>query len=124
MEALDQALADASLALVPHLEVVDGEPRFVFPAAAEQVLRTDRVDDIYYSSSAPPALRRRRHRPAPRAPDEQELRGDRVSFDAHFRGHRVRVIAIHRRSPARPSSSSPPRPPASATSWPSTWPSP
>ena len=36
---LDQALADASLALVPHLEVDElGEPRFVFPAAAEQVL--------------------------------------------------------------------------------------
>ena len=48
MEALDQALADASLALVPHLEVIDGEPRFVFPSAAEQVLRADRVDDIYY----------------------------------------------------------------------------
>ena len=48
IEALDRALADASLALVPHLEMIGGEPRFVFPTAAEQVLRADRVDDIYY----------------------------------------------------------------------------
>ena len=69
MEALDQALADASLALVPHLEVVDGEPRFVFPAAAEQVLRTDRVDDIYYLVLGPAGrFIAGRHRPAPRAP--------------------------------------------------------
>lgn len=97
MEALDQALADASLALVPHLEIIDGEPRFVFPPAAEQVLRADRVDDIYYLILGP----RERfiagdaglpHEP----PDEQEIHGDRNSFDSHFRGHRVRVIAIHR----------------------------
>ena len=97
MEALDQALADASLALVPHLEIIDGEPRFVFPPAAEQVLRADRVDDIYYLILGP----RERfiagdaglpHEP----PDEQEVHGERSSFDSHFRGHRVRVIAIHR----------------------------
>src|SRR5574343_2096503 len=49
MEALDQALADASLALIPHLEVTsDGEARFTFPLAAEHILRADRVDEIYY----------------------------------------------------------------------------
>ena len=29
-------------------------------------------------------------------PAEQEMHGDRVSFDAHFRNQRVRVVAIHR----------------------------
>jgi signal transduction histidine kinase len=80
MEALDQALADASLALVPHLEVVDGEPRFVFPAAAEQVLRTDRVDDIYYLVLGPNGpLHRRRRRPAPRAARRAGAHGDRAA---------------------------------------------
>jgi two-component system sensor histidine kinase TctE len=60
------------------------------------VLRTDRVDDIYPRPRPRRTLHRRRHRPAPRAPEEQELHGDRVSFDAHFRNRRVRVIAIHR----------------------------
>ena len=97
MEALDQALADASLALVPHLEVVDGEPRFVFPAAAEQVLRTDRVDDIYYLVLGPAGRFIAGDIGLPHEPpEEQELHGDRASFDAHFRNRRVRVIAIHR----------------------------
>ncbi len=97
MEALDQALADASLALVPHLEVVDGEPRFVFPPAAEQVLRTDRVDDIYYLILGPNNrfIAGDAGLPHEANPDD-EVHGERVSFDAHFRGHRVRVTAIHR----------------------------
>ena len=97
MEALDQALADASLALVPHLEVVDGEPRFVFPPAAEQVLRTDRVDDIYYLVLGPAGRFIAGDIGLPHEPPEDvEAHGERVSFDAHFRNHRVRVIAIHR----------------------------
>jgi two-component system sensor histidine kinase TctE len=98
MEALDQALADASLALVPHLEVDElGEPRFVFPAAAEQVLRTDRVDDIYYLVLGPAGRFIAGDIGLPHEPPEDvETHGERVSFDAHFRNHRVRVIAIHR----------------------------
>jgi len=103
MEALDQALADASLALVPHLEVVDGEPRFVFPAAAEQVLRTDRVDDIYYLVLGPAGRFIAGDIGLPHEPpEEQELHGDRASFDAHFRNRRVRVIAIHRKIDGAP----------------------
>ena len=97
MEALDQALADASLALVPHLEVIDGEPRFVFPAAAEQVLRTDRVDDIYFLVLGPNGRFVAGDMGLPHdPPDGEEARGDRTSFDSHFRGHRIRVSAIHR----------------------------
>lgn len=98
MEALDQALADASLALVPHLEVDElGEPRFVFPAAAEQVLRTDRVDDIYFLVLGPAGRFIAGDIGLPHEPPEDvEAHGERVSFDAHFRNHRVRVIAIHR----------------------------
>jgi two-component system sensor histidine kinase TctE len=98
MEALDQALADASLALIPHLEVNElGEPRFVFPAAAEQVLRTDRVDAIYYLVLGPAGRFIAGDIGLPHEPPaEQEMHGDRVSFDAHFRNQRVRVVAIHR----------------------------
>ena len=97
MEALDRALADASLALVPHLEVTDGEPRFVFPAAAEQVLRADRVDDIYFLVLGPNGRFVAGDAGLPHeAPDGEEARGERASFYAHFRGHPIRVTAVHR----------------------------
>jgi len=97
MEALDRALADASLALVPHLEVTDGEPRFVFPAAAEQVLRADRVDDIYFLVLGPNGRFVAGDAGLPHeAPEGDEVHGERVSFYAHFRGHPIRVTAVHR----------------------------
>ncbi len=97
MEALDRALADASLALVPHLEIVEGEPRFVFPAAAEQVLRADRVDDIYFLVLGPNGRFVAGDAGLPHeAPEGDEVHGERVSFYAHFRGHPIRVTAVHR----------------------------
>ncbi len=103
MEALDRALADASLALVPHLEVVDGEPRFVFPAAAEQVLRADRVDDIYYLVLGPNGRFVAGDAGLPHeSPDGEDAHADRVSFYSHFRGHPIRVIAVHRQVSGEP----------------------
>lgn len=97
MEALDRALADASLALVPHLEVVDGKPRFVFPAAAEQVLRADRVDDIYYLVLGPNNRFVAGDAGLPHAPpDGEDSHADRVSFYSHFRDHPIRVSAVRR----------------------------
>lgn len=97
MEALDQALADTGLALVPHLEVIDGKARFVFPPAAEQVLRTDRVDDIYYLILGPGDRFIAGDFGLPHdAGSDEEVSGERTSFDSHFRDHRVRVVAIHR----------------------------
>jgi len=96
-EALDQALADTSMALVPHLDLVNGEPRFVFPPAAEQVLRADRVDAIYYLILGPHERFVAGDAGLPHTPpDEREIAGDRVIFNSHFRGDRVRVMAIHR----------------------------
>lgn len=103
IEALDRALADASLALVPHLEMIGGEPRFVFPTAAEQVLRADRVDDIYYLVLGPNNRFVAGDAGLPHeAPEGAETEGDRVSFYSHFRGHPIRVIAIHRQIAGEP----------------------
>jgi two-component system, OmpR family, sensor histidine kinase TctE len=97
MEALDQALADASLALVPHLEVVDGKPRFIFPAAAEQVLRADRVDDIYYLVLGPNNRFVAGDAGLPHEPPEgEDSHADRVSFYSHFHDHPIRVSAVRR----------------------------
>ncbi|MGL4409120.1 MAG: sensor histidine kinase [Zoogloea sp.] len=98
MEALDQALADASLALIPHLEVTsDGEARFTFPIAAEHILRADRVDEIYYLVLGPEGHFIAGDQGLPfEDPEHQEVNEDRISFDAHFRGHPIRVLAIRR----------------------------
>ncbi|HNI81262.1 MAG TPA: sensor histidine kinase [Rhodocyclaceae bacterium] len=94
-EALDRALADASLALVPHLEVRNGEPHFVFPPAAEQVLRADRVDQIYYLVLGPGERFVAGDAGLPHQPEGEEIHSERVSFNSHFRGQPIRVTAVH-----------------------------
>lgn len=101
MEAFDQALADAGLALVPHLEVSSGEPRFVFPAAAEQVLRTDRVDEIYFLVLGPGERFIAGDIGLPHAAPDKDANsesddGERINFDSHFRGHPIRVSTLRR----------------------------
>ena len=78
MEALDQALADASMALVPISRWWTANP-LVFPPPPNRVLRTDRVDDIYYRSSALTNVSSRGATPACpiRRPTSRD-RGDRV----------------------------------------------
>ena len=101
IEAFDQALADAGLALVPHLEVSGGEPRFVFPAAAEQVLRTDRVDEVYFLVLGPHErfiagdIGLPHMAPGDDANSESDG-GERIYFDSHFRGHPIRVSTLRR----------------------------
>lgn len=99
MEAFDQALADAGLALVPHLEVIGGEPRFVFPAAAEQVLRTDRVDEVYFLVLGPNERFVAGDIGLPHASPNDDAESDgeeRLNFDSHFRGHPIRVSTLRR----------------------------
>jgi two-component system sensor histidine kinase TctE len=82
---------------------VDGEPRFVFPAAAEQVLRADRVDDIYYLVLGPNGRFVAGDAGLPHeSPDGEDAHADRVSFYSHFRGHPIRVIAVHRQVSGEP----------------------
>ena len=100
-EAFDQALADAGLALVPHMEVTGGGPRFVFPAAAEQVLRTDRVDEVYFLVLGPDERFIAGDIGLPHTPSNHDTNSDsagdeRVSFDSHFRGHPIRVSTLRR----------------------------
>jgi two-component system, OmpR family, sensor histidine kinase TctE len=47
-EAYDQGLADAALAVAAHLQLRDGRPRLDLTPLAESILRSDRVDQIYY----------------------------------------------------------------------------
>lgn len=97
VDAYDQALTDASLALIPHLHMTDGEVRFVFPPAAEQVLRTDRYDEIFYLILGPENSFMAGDAGLP-APDPEEIAAnpDRLMYDSTFRGMKIRLSAIQR----------------------------
>lgn len=97
IDAYDQALTDASLALIPHLHFNDGEVRFIFPPAAEQVLRTDRYDEIYFVILGPENRFMAGDAGLP-APDQEEIAAspDRLMYDSTFRGLKIRLSAIQR----------------------------
>ena len=46
--ALDQGLADAAWALVPHVQETDSSIELQLSQQAEQVLRVDRFDEIFF----------------------------------------------------------------------------
>jgi two-component system sensor histidine kinase TctE len=98
VEAYDQALADASLALVPHLDVADGKVSFDFPTAAEEVLRTDRYDEIYYLvlGKNHQFIAGDKDLPASDLGNLNQIKSESLLYDAVFRGRNIRVSAVQR----------------------------
>lgn len=90
--AFDQDLSDIAAALVPHLSAIDGRIALRFPAEADEVLRTDRADRIYYSVTTPEGLWIAGDRGLPRPPRHSD--GGPVIFDAMHLGSRVRAVVL------------------------------
>jgi two-component system, OmpR family, sensor histidine kinase TctE len=90
--AFDQDLSDIAAALVPHLSAIDGRITLQFPAEADEVLRTDRADRIYYSVTTPEGAWVAGDRGLPRPPTHSD--GGPVFYDAMHRGSRVRAVAL------------------------------
>lgn len=97
IDAYDQALTDASLALIPHLHMTEGVVRFVFPPAAEEVLRTDHYDEIFFLVVGPENRFMAGDAGLP-TPDPGEIAAspDHLMYDAVFRGLKIRLSAIQR----------------------------
>jgi two-component system sensor histidine kinase TctE len=95
-DAYDHDVSNSTLSLVRHLQIVDGEARFIFPTEAEQVLRTDSRDQIYYLVLGPGGRFIAGDRDVPiqevlrRPPRSSEP----LMYNATYRGHDVRVSAI------------------------------
>ena len=87
-EAYDHALVEIGIALGTHVRVTPTEYRFDLPAAVEQVLRTDRFDNIYYRVISPGGLEIAGD-PALPAPQ-----GDAVAHEAAYNGQNVRVVSV------------------------------
>ena len=87
-QAYDQALVDIGLALGQHVTVAPNEYRFDLPEAIEQVLRTDRFDNIYYRVISPGGIEIAGDPMLPAPP------GDAIAYNTVFNGHKVRVVSV------------------------------
>ena len=91
-EALDASLIDAGVAIRQRIVVRDGAIVVDLPAAAEQVLRADRYDAVYYLVRDPEGRSIAGDTGIPLPPEGEH---DNLTFyDARYRGARVRGATL------------------------------
>lgn len=89
--AYDEALADVGLALGAHVRVSGAVYRFELPPVVDQVLRTDRYDEIYYRVRDPLG---RVIGGEPALPPPAEAGPGATAYDAVYQGKDVRVVTV------------------------------
>ena len=90
-QAYDQALIDAGISLGTYIRAENGVYRLALPVAVDQVLRQDSYDSVYYRVLGPSG--------EPIAGDEglpaPPVHGEGVvSYDATYKGQKVRAVAL------------------------------
>jgi two-component system sensor histidine kinase TctE len=93
-EAYDQSLVDIGIALGTHIRTSGGGYRFDLPPAVEQVLRADVYDTIYYRVTAPDGQAIAGEADLPWPPDQADARAGLVSYDAKYKGRKVRAVSM------------------------------
>src|SRR5467141_2583491 len=93
-DAYDGALIDAGIALADRIHVRDGTLAVDLPSAAEQVLRTDQFDTIYYLVRDPSGKLIAGDAGIPPPPVAQRPQDGSVFYDATYRDTRVRAAAL------------------------------
>ena len=91
--AFDQSLADAAWALVPRLRDNDGSILIDLPQQAEQVLRLDHVDAIYFIVRNQTGQLIAGDQDFPSLPAPEKL-NDPVAYYGTMRGEAVRMIVL------------------------------
>ena len=92
--AYDQALADGALALSQHVKLDPGGITLDFPSQAEQVLRTDRYDSIYFAVLGPDGRFVAGDLGLPPPPRVAAAKEGRIVYDTGYRGQAVRAVAL------------------------------
>jgi two-component system sensor histidine kinase TctE len=94
--AFDQSLADAAWALVPRLRDNDGTILVDLPQQAEQVLRLDHVDEIYFIVRDQAGQVVAGDKDFPSLPAPEKL-NDPVAYSGTMRGEAIRMIVLKAR---------------------------
>ena len=93
-DAYDQALVDVGIALGERIRSTGETVSFDLPGAAEQVLRTDKYDTIFYhvrhadgsALAGDPGL--------PPIPAVRQPEDGVIAYDGEYRGRKIRVVAL------------------------------
>ena len=93
-EAYDLALTDAGLALGDRIRKDQDRYTIDLPGAADQVLRTDKHDTIYYRVRAPDGSGLAGDPDLPPPPAGSTPADGVIAYDADYRGKRVRAVAV------------------------------
>jgi two-component system, OmpR family, sensor histidine kinase TctE len=93
-EAYDQALGDVALALGERIRAVDGVVSIDLPGAAEQVLRIDKYDTIYYHVRGPDGARLAGDPGLPRISVSRAPEDGVIAYADTYRGQAIRGVAL------------------------------
>lgn len=93
-EAHDASLIDAGFALADRIRIAGGVTTVDLPIAAEQVLRADRYDKVYYVVRDPSGRPVAGDAGIPQPPDGLRPQDTSMLYDATYRGRRVRAAAL------------------------------
>jgi len=93
-EAYDQALGDIALALGERIRVGDGKVSFDLPGAAEEVLRKDKYDTIYYHVRGPDGVPLAGDPGLPAIPPGSVPEDGVIAYGGRYRDQDIRVIAL------------------------------
>jgi two-component system sensor histidine kinase TctE len=93
-EAYDQALVDVGIALGERIRSSGDDISFDLPGAAEQILRTDKYDSIYYHVKRPDGSPLAGDPGLPPIPQGQQAEDGVIAYDGEYRGSNIRVVAL------------------------------
>jgi two-component system sensor histidine kinase TctE len=92
--AHDAGLIDASLALGARIQMAGSTTTLDLPSVAEQVLRTDKYDTVYYVVRDPAGNPIAGDAGIPLPPPTQRAQDSSMLYDAIYRGSRVRAATL------------------------------
>ena len=93
-DAYDQALADVGIALGERIRSSGEAVLFDLPGVAEQVLRTDKYDAIFYQLSRPDGSTLAGDPGLPPIPAGARAEDGVIAYDGIYRGQPIRVVAM------------------------------
>ena len=93
-EAYDQALMDVAIALGERIRGSGDSVSFDLPGAAEQLMRTDKYDAIYYHLRRPDGSPLAGDSGVPQPPASLRAEDGAVAYDSSYRGQPIRVVAL------------------------------